>query len=167
MSQMQTQSMKIYTVGYEGCDIQEFVEFLHKNKIKEVADLRKNPLSRKKGFSKNKLAENLATKKIRYLHLPNLGVPSPWRKQAKAELITRKKMFSDYVKLILPEASLELKDLLALTQKTKLAVLCYEAEALDCHRHFVAEKLKKMSKGKLEIVDLKVERPLKGRSLFR
>ncbi len=77
--------MKIFTVGYEGQDIQDFVDFLAKNKITIIADVRKNPVSRKKGFSKNKLAESLATQKIGYMHLPNLGVPSAWRKKAKEE----------------------------------------------------------------------------------
>ena len=87
--------MKLYTVGYESCDIEDFTEFLRKHKIRQVADLRKNPVSRKKGFSKSRLAENLALKKIDYLHLAALGVPREWRKLAKEEKITRKKMFSD------------------------------------------------------------------------
>jgi len=146
--------MKLFTVGYEGCDIQEFVEFLSSKKIKLVADVRKNPVSRKRGFSKNKLAEALATKNIAYIHLPALGVPTEWRKKAKEELITRKKMFSDYQKKILPKGEDEIKDLLQRTKKTKLVILCYEADASDCHRSYVAAKMKKLSKEKLTVSDL-------------
>lgn len=158
--------MKLFTVGYEGCDIHEFVEFLYSKKIKLIADLRKNPVSRKNGFSKNKLAENLATKKIGYIHFPSLGVPSAWRKKAKAELITRSKMFSDYRKTILLECKDELKDLLGRAEKSNLAILCYEADALDCHRIFVAQKMKKMSKKKLFIYNL-VPKKIRGHSLLK
>jgi uncharacterized protein (DUF488 family) len=146
--------MKIFTMGYEGCDIQEFVDFLHRKKIQEVVDVRKNPISRKRGFSKSKLAESLAARKIDYLHLVNLGVPSAWRKQAKAKVITRKKMFADYVKKILPRDQEEITELLQLAKKKRLALLCYEADAEDCHRHFVALEMKKKAAGKLQIVDL-------------
>ncbi len=145
---------KIFTIGYEGCDISEFRRFLKKNKIKLLIDIRKNPVSRKRGFSKNKLAQNLAEEKINYLHYAHLGVPSAWRKQAKEKLMTRKKMFSDYQKKILPKCQDELKIILDYGHSQKTAILCYENDALDCHRHFVGNKLKKMSKSKLEIVDL-------------
>ena len=146
--------MTLFTVGYEGCDIEDFTEFLRKKKIRQVADLRKNPVSRKKGFSKNRLAAALAEKKIEYRHIGALGVPRDWRKKNKEGLISRKKMFSDYVKKILPKAQDELKVLLADAGSNSLAILCYEADASDCHRHFVALALKKMSRRALEIKDL-------------
>lgn len=148
--------MKIYTVGYEGSDIEDFVAFLKRKKIRLVVDVRKNPVSRKKGFSKNKMAENLALKKIDYLSIKNLGVPTQWRKLAKEEVITRKRMFADYQKIILPKAQQELHDLLELSKKSRVAILCYEADPSDCHRSFVAREMKKMSRGKLEIFDLKM-----------
>lgn len=156
--------MKLYTVGYEGCDIEEFVEFLDSKKINLIADLRKNPVSRKRGFSKNRFAENLKKMDIDYIHIPALGMPREWRQKAKEGLITRKKMFAEYDKKILPKCELELRDLLTLTKKHKVAVLCYEADASDCHRSFAAEQMKKMAKGKLVISDLvpKPNRSLTG-----
>ena len=69
--------------------------------------------------------------------------------------LARDRMFADYVKKILPIAKDELADLLILAKTKKLAILCYEADALDCHRHFVGVALKKMAKGKLKVDDLK------------
>jgi uncharacterized protein (DUF488 family) len=134
--------MKVFTVGYEGYDIDDFVKYLKKRGVKLIADLRKNPISRKKGFSKNKLAENLRARNIDYRHLPGLGVPTHWRQQAKAEQITREKMFQDYVKQILPAAKVELKELKELASQGGLALLCYEKDYKDCHRYFVAKRLR-------------------------
>lgn len=146
--------MKVYTVGYESCEIDEFVRFLKQAGIRHLADLRKNPVSRKRGFSKRRLAENLLTAGIEYFHLPALGVPSAWRKQAKARQITRKKMFSDYVKKVLPKADLELQEILRKAKKSDLAVLCYEADASDCHRSFVTNEIQARHPRKVQIVHL-------------
>ena len=139
--------MKLRTVGYESCDILPFVTYLKSQKVDLVIDIRKNPLSRKKGFSKNKLAENLKTKKIQYLHMPGLGVPSAWRKLAKAHFISREKMFNDYVKKILPLQKNDLTEILRLAKINSVTLLCYEADALDCHRNYVAKNLKRKAKG--------------------
>lgn len=159
--------MKIFTVGYEGCDIEDFTTFLKSKKIKHVVDVRKNPISRKKGFSKNRLAAALSEKKIAYTHVGALGVPREWRQKNKAGQLTRKKMFTDYVKKILPEAQEELQNLLASAKSNQAAVLCYEADYTDCHRHYVALALKKMSKGKLHINNLQPFNPSLGPSLFK
>jgi uncharacterized protein (DUF488 family) len=162
---LETENMKLYTVGYEGCDIDEFTTALKKKGVRQVADLRKNPVSRKKGFSKRLLGEALAKKKIEYIHVPGLGVPTEWRKKAKEEVITRKKMFHDYVKKILPKQPEDIEALKSLMRKKGLALLCYEAEAADCHRHFVAQEIVRTTKGKVDVVDLEV-RPKTPR-LFR
>ncbi|UYL09690.1 DUF488 domain-containing protein [Bdellovibrio sp. SKB1291214] len=136
--------MTIYTVGYEGCDIDEFVAGLVKNKIKRIIDIRRNPVSRKKGFSKNKLAAELQKVGIEYSYLgKELGVPSAWRKAAKEHLITRKKMFNDYKTKILPKHPKQVEEVIELSSKRgRSALLCYENEATDCHRHYLTEKIK-------------------------
>jgi uncharacterized protein (DUF488 family) len=148
--------MKLFTIGYEGSNIEEFTESLKKQKIHTVADLRKNPVSRKKGFSKRLLGEALHEKGIDYVHLPGLGVPTEWRKKAKEEIITRKRMFSDYVRKILPKQQDDIAALKKLMKKKGLAILCYEKDAGDCHRHFVASEIVRQEKGKVKVVNLDV-----------
>ncbi len=141
-------------MGYESCDIDDFTLFLKKNKIQLVADLRKNPVSRKKGFSKHKLAEQLEFRKIEYQHFPLLGTPTQWRKLAQQKKITRKKMFEDYVRIVLPSAISDLQSLRNLMKEKRVALLCYEADATDCHRLFVAEKIRQQEKRKTKIIHL-------------
>jgi uncharacterized protein (DUF488 family) len=143
---------KLFTVGYEGTDIDDFVAGLKKAKIKHLADVRKNPVSRKKGFSKKRLAEALGQVGIEYTHWPSLGVPTLWRKEAKAKIITRAKMFKDYTKKILPEHADEIEQLIEIMKGRNLVLLCYEADESDCHRHFIVAEIKKRQK--IKVVDL-------------
>ncbi len=160
--------MILRTVGYEGTHIEDFVAFLKKSRVKRIADVRKNPLSRKKGFSKNRLAENLKNQGIEYIHLPGLGVPSAWRKLAKEEKITRVKMFRDYVKKIIPLQTKDFETLEFFLKAGGLTLLCYEADASDCHRRYVAEELVRRAKKPLQVKNLHFpvgKNP--ARSLFR
>jgi uncharacterized protein (DUF488 family) len=150
--------MKLFTIGYEGADIDDFVKYLKKNKIKLIADVRKNPISRKKGFSKNKLREALALKKIAYAHFPNLGVPSSWRKEAKTHFITRERMFKDYSEKILPRATKDLSEIIDLAKKENVALMCYEADASDCHRSYAHKKMQKLNRTKIKIIDLELKK---------
>lgn len=154
--------MKIYTIGYEGCEIEDFLKSLKKQKITCIADVRKTPASRKRGFSKRLLAEHLAKAHIEYRHFGNLGVPSAWRKEAKAHLITREKMFRDYARKILPKEHPSMQELLSLAKgaKTRMALLCYESDAGDCHRSFLARHLQKLAK--VQVVDLVADSPSPG-----
>ncbi|MFS4457915.1 DUF488 family protein [Bdellovibrio sp. HCB2-146] len=157
--------MTIFTIGYEGSDIDQFVETLQKNKMKCLIDVRKNPVSRKKGFSKSKLAQALAAEGIEYLHYGDLGVPSAWRKEAKAEIITREKMFKKYAKEILPIHQDKIDEIIRIAKKRRSVLLCYEHNALDCHRHYLTERIKKQIK--VKIVDLEVEDFSQGPRLYR
>ncbi|MBX2989356.1 MAG: DUF488 domain-containing protein [Bdellovibrionaceae bacterium] len=155
--------MHVFTVGYEGCDIDHFTRSLKKQGIELVADLRKNPLSRKKGFSKNRLAAALQERRIDYLHLPDLGVPAEWRKKAKAGEITRARMFHDYARKILPRGQASLERLQELLQTKEVALLCYEADAEDCHRSFVARDLKARAQRGFKIHHLLIPPPARRR----
>jgi uncharacterized protein (DUF488 family) len=47
---------QVFTIGYEGRDIDEFVICLKDFNITRLIDVRELPLSRKRGFSKSTLA---------------------------------------------------------------------------------------------------------------
>ncbi len=65
--------MKIYTIGYEGLKQKAFLAWLQRYEINVIADVRRLPLSRKKGFSKNSLNELLAKNNIEYISYRELG----------------------------------------------------------------------------------------------
>ena len=47
--------MKIFTIGYEGATVDEFLTALRDAGVKRVIDVRALPLSRRAGFSKSPL----------------------------------------------------------------------------------------------------------------
>ena len=51
--------MALFTFGYEGLSIEDFVARLTLSGVREVFDVRELPLSRKRGFSKKSLAAAL------------------------------------------------------------------------------------------------------------
>ena len=59
---------KIYTIGYEGKSIDEFIEELKNQGVKNLIDVRIRAGSRKKGFSKTALSEYLNNAGITYNH---------------------------------------------------------------------------------------------------
>ena len=61
-------------------DIEAFINNLIQNDIRLLCDVRKNPLSRKFGFSKGKLSHILDTIGIKYVHIPDLGIESDKRR---------------------------------------------------------------------------------------
>ena len=60
----------LYTVGYEGAVLGDFIATLKAFGIKQIIDVRDLPLSRKRGFSKNALASALAEAGIRSAAVP-------------------------------------------------------------------------------------------------
>ena len=74
-------SMCLFTLGYEGKSIDYYLDQLVAHNVKVLIDVRKNPISRKFGFSKNKLSRYVSNLKIRYIHMPELGIPSKLRKK--------------------------------------------------------------------------------------
>ncbi len=75
----------IYMIGYEGLALETFVRRLNESGIKQILDVRRNPISRKPGFSKKKLAERLAVSGIQYFHFPELGIPTSMRRELNSK----------------------------------------------------------------------------------
>jgi len=76
--------MRIFTIGYEGATVAEFVSALQKAQVERVIDVRALPLSRRPGFSKSSLRAALEEAGIEYLHFKALGTPAEGRAAARA-----------------------------------------------------------------------------------
>lgn len=135
----------VLTIGYEGCDIDSFVETLQLNKVDLVLDVREIPLSRKKGFSKNKFKEALAHVGIDYYHEKRLGSPKPMR-----EKLYEDKDYSAFFKAFdsyLKTQSTVLKKLVR-ELDGNVALVCFEKDVMTCHRRSVARALGKLTEAK-------------------
>ena len=128
----------LYTIGYEGKSIETFVNKLIQNGVKLLCDVRKNPLSRKFGFSKNKLKHITESIGIQYVHIPDLGIESEMRKELATpedynavfdsylDTLTEIEPYMDYVYSLL-------------SAKKCIALMCYESDAQMCHRHIIRD----------------------------
>jgi uncharacterized protein (DUF488 family) len=132
----------VATIGYEGASMPRFLGALKEAGVELLVDVRAVASSRRPGFSKSKLAANLAGVGIDYLHLRGLGTPADGRAAARAgrydELRT---IFLDH--LATHDAQDQLDTLAELVRdgKRRVCLLCFEADPAHCHRTMVAEAL--------------------------
>ena len=127
----------LYTVGYEGTDIERFVGTLKATGVRQLADVRAVAMSRKAGFSKKKLAARLAEEGIQYLHFVALGDPKPGRDAARAgEFDLFRSIYVDHIKT--DEAQNALRDLVDTVKVAPTCLLCFERDPETCHRTIVA-----------------------------
>jgi uncharacterized protein (DUF488 family) len=130
--------MRIFTIGYEGATVAEFLAALQKAGVERIIDVRAVPNSRRPGFSKTPLRNALAEAGIDYVHLRALGTPADGRAAARAgrkdEL---KRIYAGQLEL--PEAIAESGKMLDLSREKPSALLCYERDPAACHRTLLLE----------------------------
>ncbi|MBB4509703.1 MULTISPECIES: DUF488 domain-containing protein [Rhizobium] len=130
----------VYTIGYEGTDIERFVKTLVAVGVQAVADVRAVPLSRKKGFSRNSLREHLENVGIKYLAMQELGDPKEGREAAKAGDYDRfRAVYSAHVDQ--PESAMAIEKLAAASEEQAVCLLCFERDPKTCHRFIVGERM--------------------------
>ena len=69
----------MFTIGYEGKSVEAFINELIRSDVRLLIDVRRNPLSRKFGFSKTKLEHIAGVAGIEYIHIPELGIDTARR----------------------------------------------------------------------------------------
>lgn len=130
--------MHIFTIGYEGATVPEFVAALKQAGIERVIDVRALPLSRRPGFSKSPLRAALEESGIEYVHLKALGTPAEGRAAARAG--RHEDLERIYAgQLELPEAIAQSGQMLALAREKPTALLCMEREPKHCHRKLLLD----------------------------
>lgn len=132
--------MTVFTVGYEGLDIDAFMSLLAKHGIETVVDIRELPLSRKPGFSKKALASVLNLSGLEYVHMVDLGCPKPVRDRYRAD--GNWKRYTDSFLKYLRAQEEAIADLSDLVRSSHCALLCYEADFNFCHRSMVANAVR-------------------------
>jgi len=129
----------IFTIGYEGRDIDAFLDTLIKNGIDVLVDVRKNPFSMNLSYTQKKLSEYLQRVRIGYRHIPELGIDGELRKNLETSE-DYKKLFEGY-KESLTGKKKELEEIASLGGKNRIALMCFEHDKNMCHRGVIAEYL--------------------------
>ena len=135
---------KLFTIGYEGASLEDFLATLNIAGVDQLVDIRDFPGSRRKGFSKNALREALGAEGIGYEHLKGLGDPKPGRDAARAG------RFDEFLAIYTAHFETEVArdDLLRavdLVVEKRSCLLCYERDYRSCHRNIVAQRIFEMT----------------------
>lgn len=143
----------IFTIGHSTRPIDEFVELLRANGVKQLIDIRTIPKSRHNPqFNGDALAKSLRAARIRYLHLKELG----GLRRAKSDSINLGwrnagfRGFADYMQT--PEFVEALERAIKLAEARPTALMCAEAVPWRCHRSLVADALLVRGIPALEII---------------
>lgn len=133
----------VCTIGYEGRTLEGYLNQLLQAGVTLLCDVRRNPLSRKYGFSKGTLSKGCEGVGIHYEHLPELGIASEERRELKTQA-DYDALFVAYERDNLPAQGHALAKICAwVNNGHRVALTCYEAEPCQCHRHCVAAALER------------------------
>lgn len=130
----------LFTIGYEGMSVEEYINQLLRKNIRLLCDVRMNPISRKFGFSKGSLSELLPAFGIEYLHVPELGIISSSRKELHAAS-DYQRLFSVYKKELSRKDAFLSRVADKLEKCRRIALTCFERQPSFCHRHCISEYL--------------------------
>ena len=105
-----------------------------------LCDVRKNPLSRKFGFSGGLLKNALNNTGIKYTGIPELGIES--EKRASLDTPTDyAHLFADY-RASMTKRTAGLARIHSLfVRHHRITLMCYEKDPEMCHRNIIREKL--------------------------
>ncbi|MGM0597975.1 MAG: DUF488 family protein [Myxococcota bacterium] len=135
----------LFTIGYEGIHFEEYLNKLILNKIELLVDVRKNPYSRKFGFSKDTLSAILPKLGIKYLSIPELGVENHKRKNLKTKS-DYTILFKDYSEDLMSRKLHIDRIVEDLEENKRIALTCFEADPVYCHRHCLSDYIWKNHK---------------------
>ena len=130
----------IFTIGYEQATQAALVSALRDAGVEVLADIRYLPLSRRPGFSKSSLKAGVEEAGIEYRHFKQLGTPEEGRAAARrGDHATLARVYAGQLEL--PEAMAQMGELREIAQDKRVALLCYERDAAECHRSLLFDAL--------------------------
>jgi uncharacterized protein (DUF488 family) len=135
----------LFTIGYEGRSLEGYLNRLIQAGITLLCDVRRNPVSRKFGFSKVTLSRVCRRLDIRYEHLPELGIASTERQSLKTRA-DYQALFATYKRETLPSQTDALMKIhrWVKDERQRVALTCFERSPHQCHRYSVGEALERM-----------------------
>jgi uncharacterized protein (DUF488 family) len=132
----------IYTIGHSTRTTEAFVEILEAHGIRQIADVRRLPRSRRHPhFTEGRLAAFLHERGLGYRHFPALGgLRAPRADSTNTAL--KEPAFRGYADYM---ATAEFREALATLRgfaaEAPSPIMCAEAHWMDCHRQLLADAL--------------------------
>jgi uncharacterized protein (DUF488 family) len=132
----------IFTLGHSTLPIGRFLALLQTYGIECLVDIRTIPRSRHNPqFNDTELCDTLNAHHLQYRHIKALGGLRRPRKDSR-NTGWRNESFRGYADYMQTEAfQAALEELIAISRKQRLAIMCAEAVPWRCHRSLVADAL--------------------------
>lgn len=138
----------LYTIGYEGREVADLVHRLVAHGVDVLVDVRERAQSRKRGFSKSALSDELGDAGIEYVHYPSLGSPRALRQWAR-ETGDVETFFAEYRRHLDGELD-AVREVASLGSSKKICLLCFEGDHRMCHRSVVARSARASMRGRIQ-----------------
>lgn len=144
----------LFTIGYEGITLEEYLNKLIAKDVKVLVDVRNNPMSMKYGFAKSQLLNACTSVGLQYVHFPEVGIISEQRQELSNQG-DYDKLFERYRKETIPKTvTTQQKIMLLLQEKGRIALTCFEAKICQCHRKHLAEAIIRLPDWNYELIHL-------------
>lgn len=144
----------LYTIGYEGISLEEYLNKLIGKDVRVLVDVRNNPMSMKYGFTKGQLSNACNSVGIQYMHFPEVGIVSEQRQELSCQA-DYDKLFERYRKETLTKTNSSQDRILELLKsKERIALTCFEANICQCHRKHLAEAITRLPEWNYELIHL-------------
>lgn len=131
----------LFTIGYQGKSFENYLQQLINSQVNVLCDVRRNPTSRKMGFSGGPMRRALNGLGIEYRHFPRLGIASDARRNLQTPS-DYEQLFAEYRQNTLQTNETDLRAIIQLlTQRKRVALTCFELEPHQCHRSSLAKAI--------------------------
>lgn len=144
----------LFTIGYEGISLEEYLNKLIKNNVQVLVDVRKNPLSMKYGFSKSLLKRFCESIGVQYIHFPEVGIESDQRQELNNQQ-DYDKLFKAYKAENLTKTVDSQSAIFDILKSNKrIALTCFEANICQCHRKPLSEAIAALPGFNFELIHI-------------
>ncbi|MEM2762044.1 MAG: DUF488 domain-containing protein [Candidatus Bathyarchaeia archaeon] len=129
--------MRIYTIGYGGRNIEDFINALKKHGVTMIVDVRRFPKSKNSSFNGESLKRILEENEIKYVFLgESLGgfVKGGYEKYMETQSFRE-----------------GIEALLSVVRGEVAALMCMEKNVKHCHRRFISKHLENLG---IEVVHI-------------
>ena len=131
---------ELFTIGYEGANWSDFLATLQALEVSLIVDIRDRAQSRKRDFSKSRMSQALSEAGIGYLHLKELGDPAAGRRAARdGDFALFREIYAGVLQTGAAQHALD--RILHLIEQSKVCMLCYERDWVNCHRKIVSDRI--------------------------
>jgi len=144
--------LTFFTAGYQGHNIETFLDLLMSHGVEQLIDVRQLPFSRKPDFSKKRFAAHLADAGIVYTHIVALGTPKALRDEVRRS--RDYPAFFAAMEALVSEQPAAVREALEIAPPRPSALLCFEASVEECHRLTVAQAMVQASAEECQVVHL-------------